>query len=140
MPERPVIVDTGPLVAFLVAEDAYHDWIVEQFKLLRAPLLTCESVFTEAVFLLSRYYQAIPRLFELIEQQSLVIDFSISNEIRALRSLMAKYRDLPMSLADACLVRMAEIHSKAVVLTLDTHFNIYRRNGRMPIEVISPQE
>jgi predicted nucleic acid-binding protein len=136
VPERLVIADTGPLVAFLLEAEPRHDWVVEQFKLLRAPFLTCEPVFTEAAHFLSRTHEGIPKLFELLRQDLLLIDFSVANEAQALRSLMAKYQDLPMSLADACLVRMAEIHPTAAVFTLDHHFRVYRKNGRMPIDLV----
>jgi uncharacterized protein len=138
VPERFVIVDTGPLVAFLLEAESRHDWVAEQFRLLPAPFLTCEPVFTEAAYFLSRTHFGMEKLFALLEQGLLRIDFAILNEARALKSLTTKYQDLPMSLADACLVRMAEMNPKAVLFTLDEHFKIYRKNGRMPIEVILP--
>jgi hypothetical protein len=51
---------------------------------------------------------------------------------------MRKYRDLPATLADACLVRMSEVHVDSVVFTLDRYFRVYRRNGRQAIPLISP--
>ena len=140
MAERPVIADTGPLVAFLVKREPRHMWTVEQFKSLPAPLLTCEPVLTEAFYLLSRVPDGPELLFDLLRQGLLTLEFRLAKEAEALEGLIRKYRDIPMSLADACLVRMAEIHPNAAIFTLDRHFRIYRKHGRQPIEVIAPEE
>jgi predicted nucleic acid-binding protein len=65
-------------------------------------------------------------------------DFRVASEIDALRGLMKKFRDVPMSLADACLVRMTELDQQSVVLTLDSNFRVYRRNRRQVVPTISP--
>lgn len=52
---------------------------------------------------------------------------------------MKKYADTPMSFADACLVRMAELDDDAVVVTLDSDFTVYRKNGDQPIPLVTPQ-
>ncbi len=140
MPERPVIADTGPLVAFLVEREPRHAWAVEQFKSLPAPFLTCEPVLTETFHFLSRTHDGTQRFFDFLSRDLLVVDFTLSANLKSLGKLIRKYRDLPMSLADACLVRMAEIHPTAVVLTLDQHFNIYRKQTRQPIAAMMPAE
>jgi uncharacterized protein len=66
------------------------------------------------------------------------LDFLLSSEFDAVRKLMAKYASVPMSLADACLVRMTELHTRAAVVTLDGDFRVYRRNGRHVVHVIMP--
>jgi predicted nucleic acid-binding protein len=136
--ERPVISDTGPLVAFLIEREPRHRWAVEQFKSLPAPFFTCEPVLTEAFHLLGHARGGIDRCFDLITRGLLVVDFALIREARALQGLIRKYQDLPMSLADACLVRMAEIRPTARVLTLDRHFGIYRKHGRQPISAVMP--
>ncbi len=78
------------------------------------------------------------KLLKLIEGGYLKIEFNLSNEISAVRNLMDKYSDLPMSLADACLVRMSEIHGDAAVFTVDSDFLVYRKHGRRKIPLISP--
>ena len=65
-------------------------------------------------------------------------DFDLHAEYRAVRDLMRRYRELPMSFADACLVRMAEIHSDGVVWTLDRDFHVYRRHRRQTIPLVTP--
>ena len=140
MPERPIIIDTGPLVAFLMGSESRHDWAVEQFKSLPAPFLTCEPVLTEAYHLLSRVREGPRQFFQLLTRGVVKVDFALMAEAGALERLIRKYQDLPMSLADACLVRLAERHPSAMVLTLDRHFSIYRKHGRQPIVAIMPQE
>lgn len=140
MPERPVIADTGPLVAYLVEREPRHDWAVEQFRSSPSPLLTCEPVLTEAFFLLRHTRNGAGRFFDLLDCGTLRIDFDLIAEARALHGLIRKYQDLPMSLADACLVRMAEILPTAVILTLDSHFAIYRKHGRQPLNVEMPRD
>jgi len=130
VPEARVIIDTGPLVAFLVREETHHPWVAEQFQRLAAPFLTCEAVLTEAFFLVRKLPRGTARFFALIKSGVLEIDFSILAEGTALEKLVQRYANVPMSLADACLVRLAKLHSQAVVFTLDRDFQVYRRDGR----------
>lgn len=135
-----VIVDAGPLVALLVESDSHHKWAVAQMARLPAPFLTCDAVLSEAFFLTSRVPHGPERLFDVLESGLLVSDFPILREQTALRRLIQKYRDLPMSLADVCLVRMSELHPRASVFTVDSDFLIYRKNGRQTIPVIMPPQ
>ncbi|MGH7899409.1 MAG: type II toxin-antitoxin system VapC family toxin [Candidatus Binatia bacterium] len=137
MAKGEIIVDTGPLVAFLVASDAHHAWARERFQELPPPFLTCEPVLTETVHLISRLPGGTQRFFELVASGLLVVAFELMTEREALRKLVRKYADLPMSLADACLVRMAEIR-EATIFTVDSQFRIYRRHGRRQIAAILP--
>ncbi len=133
-----VIVDAGPPAAFLVESDSHHEWGVAQMARLPAPFLTCDAVLSEAFFLTRRVPHGPERFFDLLESGLLVSDFPILREQPVLRRLIHKYRDLPMSVADACLVRMAELHPRAAVFTVDSDFLIYRKDGRQPIPVIMP--
>ena len=133
-----VLIDTGPLVTFLAAGAAHHGWVCAQWKRLHPPLLTCESVLTEAAFLLKGEGVDTDPLFALLERGVLRMGLEIEDQLPDLRTLMRRYRDRPMSLADACLVRMAELHPNAVVFTLDNDFRIYRRHGNKVIPVLMP--
>ena len=75
---------------------------------------------------------------ELIQNGALRVAFQLSEHLGALRKFLQKYRDTPMSLADACIVRMAEIHDRHVVLTLDSDFLVYRKHGRASLTLMSP--
>lgn len=140
MPEAAVIVDTGPLVAFLVKEDAHHAWVVEQFKVLPAPFKTCEAVLTETFFLVSRLPHGACRYCELLESGLVVTAFDLFGERTAVGELVRKYANVPMALADACLVRMAEKNQGSAVLTLDADFRIYRTRGRRQVPCIMPDD
>jgi uncharacterized protein len=133
-----VIVDTGPLVAYFDRAERHHKWVAERIEEIEAPLLVCEPVLTETTYLLSRYPGAQDALFELIRNGALRISFQIEEHIESLRKLLQKYRNTPMSLADACVVRMAEINDRHAVLTLDSDFLIYRKHGRHPLTLIHP--
>jgi uncharacterized protein len=132
------IVDTGPLVAFFDRSDRHHHWAVESVNEIDAPLLVCEPVLTETMYLLAPYGKAQDALLALLQNSALVVAFRIEEHVVNLRSLTQKYRDRPMSLADACIVRMAEIYSRHAVLTLDSDFSIYRKHGRLPLALIRP--
>lgn len=137
MRER-VLVDTGPLVSFLVRTAEHHDWACEQWQRYAPPLLTCEPVLAEAAHLLRREQQDIEPLLELVELGILEVSFCIKQELPALKQLLRRYRNLPMSLADACLVRLSELSGQCVVMTIDSDFQIYRRFSRQQIPVLMP--
>jgi predicted nucleic acid-binding protein len=132
------IADTGPLVAFFDRAENHHRWAAERVEELEAPLLVCEPVLAETMYLLARYSRAQDALFDLLENGALSVAFRIEEHVGALRKLLQKYRDTPMSLADACVVRMAEIHERHAVLTLDSDFSVYRKHGRVPLTLIHP--
>lgn len=132
------IVDAGPLVAFFDRAERHHQWVTARIEALEAPLLVCEPVLTEAMYLLARHAKAQQALFELLQNGALKIAFQIEDHISALHRLLQKYSDTPMSLADACVVRMAEIHDRHDVLTLDSDFSIYRKHGRVALSLICP--
>jgi predicted nucleic acid-binding protein len=95
-------------------------------------------VLTEAAFLLAREGRDAGAIFELLDRKVIRIALSIQEEQADLRALMNRYRNRPMSLADACLVRLSEIHSSGEVFTLDSDFRIYRRHGNRVIPVRMP--
>jgi predicted nucleic acid-binding protein len=134
------IADTGPLVAFLDRAERHHAWAAARIGELQAPLLVCEPVLTEAMYLLAGLPRAQDALFRLIENGAINLAFRVDQHVLALRRLHEKYRDRPMSLADACVVRMSEIHDRHAVFTLDSDFSVYRRHGQSPIPLIHPAE
>lgn len=133
-----LILDTGPLVALLNRRDKHHGWAAEQWSLAAPPLLTCEAVIAEACFLVQPFAGAQTAVLNLIARDVLDLSFQLAAESTAISRLLNKYRNVPMSLADACLVRMAELHADGVVLTLDSDFSIYRKNGRQVIPATTP--
>ncbi|MGD8210210.1 MAG: PIN domain-containing protein [Desulfobacterales bacterium] len=136
--KRGVLIDTGPLVAFLNRRDRFHDWAAAQWNQIAAPMLTCEAVVSESCFLLSGIKSGSDRVMQLIQRKILKISFHLEEHIDPVKKLLLKYQSVPMSLADACMVRMSELHSNSSVFTLDSDFNLYRKNGRQVIPSIMP--
>lgn len=136
--DDPVVLDTGPLVAFLDRTDPFHLWATEQLHGLRPPFLTCEAVISESLFLLQGRPEGVSTLLEYLREDLLKLAFDLDDHLTAVSHLLVKYQNIPMSLADACLVRMSELHDRSRVFTLDTDFKIYRRNGRQAIPLIFP--
>src|SRR5438874_13133603 len=138
MAEADLLCDTGPLVAFFNRADQYHPWVREQFDRIFQPLMTCEAVLSEAIFLLQSDSLSVEPIFEAIARGKLIASFRAEAHWPDLRRLIHKYRNLPASLADACLVRMTEIFLNSQLLTTDRHFRIYRRHGREMIPLLAP--
>lgn len=133
-----VIVDTGPIVALLNRRDRYHAWVRQIFDTIEPPIFTCEAVASEACFLLGRFTRGPEAVLELLAKEVLKIDFQVRAELDPLRALMQRFASVPMSLADACLVRMTELDAESVIVTLDSDFRVYRRNRRHVIPTIMP--
>lgn len=134
-----LLLDTGPLVAWLDADDQWHQVAVDLARDLHPPFVTCESVLTEACFLLQRLPRAIDQLSRWISSDYIQVSFHLSAESPEVFRLMKKYHELPMSLADACLVRMIETGAGSKVFTFDSHFRIYRHRGRYKIPLLIPE-
>jgi predicted nucleic acid-binding protein len=136
---RPrAIADAGALVALIERSEPDHEWASDQAKRILAPMLTCESALSEACFLLRSTEGGIESLWAMLVGGGLQLAFSLPAEMEPVRRLMMKYRDVGISLADACLVRMAELHPAHLVFTLDHHFRIYRRHRRRMLALLIP--
>jgi len=137
---RRVLLDTGPLVALLNGRDKHHDWAKLQWSQTTPPFLTCEPVLSEACFLLRAMPGGNEAIMELLRRHVVEVAFHLEDHVDAVARLTRKYASVPMSLADGCLVRMAELFSESTILTLDLDFRIYRKNGRHIVPVIMPEE
>jgi uncharacterized protein len=131
-----VLVDTSFLVAFLSHRDANHSWATAQASNSRLPWKTCEPVLSETFYTLGSL--SAPPLIDLLRRRALVCAFQIAENVEEVLNLLHKYSDVPMSLADACLVRMSEILADPVVFTADADFKIYRRHGRRIVPCAMP--
>jgi predicted nucleic acid-binding protein len=100
--------------------------------------LTCEAVLSECFYLLEKVFDGRARLSALLERGVLRVEFALPDHLMHVLKLIHRYRDTPMSLADACLVRMSELHADAMVWTTDHDFEVYRRNGRQKIPLLAP--
>ncbi len=133
---KNVLVDAGFLVALLGRRDFHHAWAVAQVPRYAPPWKTCDAVLSEAFHLLG--VGGLSALREFLRRRRLVIDFELDENLERVLALMHKYTNVPMSLADACLVRMTETYADPVLLTTDTDFHIYRRHSRQVVPCIMP--
>lgn len=135
---RRYIIDTGPIVALLSERDSHHGWAKAALSTVKPPALTCEAVIAEAWHLLRGTGKGQSSLLELLSTGAIDVPFVLTEELATVRRLLLRYADRPMSLADACLVRMSELFDDAAVITLDRDFAVYRRLGRKTIPLLAP--
>ena len=133
---RSVIVDSGFLVALVRRDDAHHPWAFELSGRFAAPWHTCEAVLSETFFVAGAVVRQ--KVADLLTRRLIVSDFSLVAEQECVLTLMDKYASVPMSLADACLVRMTEILPDPVLLTTDADFRVYRRHSRQVVPCLMP--
>lgn len=134
---RGVLVDAGPLVALLDRADPEHDACVAALQSLRDPLITVWPAFTEAMYLLRGSWLAQKALWSRLETDALALASLDAGDAPRMRELMEKYRDMPMDLADAALVRVAERDALLRIFTLDrTHFSVYRPGRRKRFSIV----
>lgn len=131
-----VVVDASFLVTLLSRREANHRWATNQALSSPPPWKTCEAVLSEAFYILGPY--GATSLADLLRRRALVCGFQLGDHVEPVLGLMQKYADVPMSLADACLVRMTEILADPLLLTTDSDFRIYRRHSRQTIPCILP--
>ena len=134
---RNVLVDAGFVVALVSSRDALHQWAVTQASEFAPPWSTCEAVLSEAFHLLGA--RGAHSLGTLLRRRALLVTFELGENLQPVLRLIEKYRDVPMSLADACLVRMSEILADPVILTTDGDFRIYRRHSRQTVPSVMPE-
>jgi uncharacterized protein len=137
---KQAIVDTGPLVAFMDRGEPFHEWSVAQLEQVRGSLVTCEAVIAETDYIIRSRGGSPLGLYDRVADGTLDVSFSLSREVRAVAKLLQRFADQEMQLADACLVRLSELHVDCVVLTTDVRdFSIYRRFERQRIPFLAPQ-
>ena len=123
---KPVLLDTGVIVALLDRDEKHHDACVSAVRDLAAPLVTCEAVIAESCYLLRSLRGAADRVLENVERGAFAIPVHLDTSARSVRALMKRYATVPMSLADACLVHLADTLGTGRMLTLDGDFAVYR--------------
>ena len=133
-----IFIDTGPIVAFLNKNDQYHSFVVQEMRNYPPPFITCEAVITESFFLMSKLPNGVGKLIELLETEHILINTVYRDYLSSVHQLIQNYSNVPMSLADACLVQMAGEVTNASVFSLDSDFQIYRLPDGSSISLISP--
>jgi predicted nucleic acid-binding protein len=133
-----VLLDTGPWVALLCRNDSQHRWASGQFSTLTNAPLTCEAVVSETCFLLARNGFDPSYPLKMIEDGLIRVSFTLADQVADVRALFERYDNVPASFADACLIRMAEVHTSSKVLTLDRDFSIYKKSRKRAVPLIAP--
>ncbi|HEX9707182.1 MAG TPA: PIN domain-containing protein [Steroidobacteraceae bacterium] len=131
-----VIVDSGFVIALLRRRDTHREWAASQASQFPPPWHTCEAALSEAFHLLKPHTTL--QLSALLRRHAVLSSFVFAREQEPVLALMQKYADVPMSLADACLVRMSETHPDPIVLTTDADFRAYRRHSRQVVPCALP--
>ena len=133
---RNVLADAGFVVALLSSRDNHHEWAMMQASEYPPPWSTCEAVLSEAFHLLGE--RGATNLGALLRRRALLVTFELAENVEPVVRLVEKYADVPMSLADACLVRMTETFADPIVLTTDEDFRVYRRHNRQVVPCVTP--
>lgn len=126
-----ILVDAGPLVAIVDADDQYHAECVAALGGLSEGLATVWPPLVEAMFILADLPKARRSLWEMLERGAVrLLPLDVTDAAR-MRELMEKYADRAMDLADAALIRVAEREGIGKIFTVDrTDFSVYRINNR----------
>lgn len=133
-----LLLDTGPWVALMSRNDTHHQWAIKQFRVFQPPFLSCEAVVAETCFLLKRSGFDPSLALQFIERGVVQVPFVLQEQIGSVSSLFKRYENVPASLADAALIRLAEMTDSPLLLTTDSDFRIYRRHGRQTIPLVTP--
>lgn len=131
-----VLIDTGPLVAFFNRSDNWHDWAKKTMFEMQPPLITCEAVLSETLFLVKNNPAVVRALNSMIQEHIISVEPALSNAGNHVLDSVLKYSDLPGSLADLSLVYLYELQPKAFILTLDSDFHIYRDSKNRALRLI----
>ena len=125
-----ILVDAGPLVALIDADDRHHERCVETLAAIREPIGTVWPAITEAMYLLSDVPKGQTGVWQLLERGAVQLLALGREDIPRMRRLMEKYAGLPMDLVDAALVHVADRDGLRTVFTLDRRdFGVYRLPG-----------
>ncbi len=133
---KPVLLDTGVIAALLDRSEKNHQRCIRAVENLAQPLATCEAVIAESCYLLREVAGAPEAILENVERGTFRVPFSIQRSAVFVRRLIRKYRDRPIDLADACLIRLAEELDSGEILTLDSDFTFYRWKKNKPFQLL----
>jgi uncharacterized protein len=133
---KPVLLDTGVIVALLDRSERFHQACATAIRELETPIITCEAVIAESCFLLRNLQGAPEAVIENVAAGIFQLPFQLSQEAVGVKQILRKYRDRKIDLADACLIRLADEFETADILTLDKDFAIYRWGRSKPFRIL----
>lgn len=137
---KPILLDSGVIVALLDRGDQFHAPCAEAAQSLEAPLITCEAVIAESCHLLRRVPGAREAVLRNVAEGIFHIPFQLSQQAAAVEAMLRKYRDRGMDLADACLVALANEYHTGTILTLDRDFYTYRWGRNKPFHLLPARD
>lgn len=135
---KPVLADTGFLVAIYDKRERYHVACARVCESLDGPLVTCEPVLAETLHLLRSVQGAADNILASVAEGIVEIPFKLSESAAQVQKIMKKYRDIPADFADACLIHMADELDTGDVLTLDSDFRHYRWRRNRTFQLLIP--
>ena len=135
---KPVLLDTGVIVALLDRSERYHPQCVEVLEAVGAPLVTCEAVIAESCYLLRRLPGAAEAIVANVTAGVFQIAFQLSRSAPRIQKLLRKYRGRQIDFADACLIDLATELRTGEILTLDGDFRVYRWGANEPFDLLIP--
>ena len=133
---KPVLLDTGVIVALLDRSERFHEACAEAIRELESPLITCEAVIAESCYLLRNLTGAAEAIIENVAAGIFQIPFQLSGEAAGVKQVLRKYRDRRIDLADACLIRLADEFETGDILTMDRDFAVYRWSRNKPFRIL----
>ena len=133
---KATLLDTGVVVALLDRDERHHLQCVEVLSDIIGPLVTCEAVIAEACYLLRRIHGAPEAVIKNVANGVFQLPVHLVDRAASIEKLLKKYRDVPMDLADACLVDLADQTDTGQILTLDSDFKIYRWRSRRNFDLM----
>jgi predicted nucleic acid-binding protein len=133
---KPVLLDTGVIVALLDRSEQFHDACAGAIQELESPLITCEAVIAESCYLLRNLAGAAEAVIENVSAGIFQIPLQLSAEAVGVKQILRKYRDRKIDLADACLMRLADDFETGDILTLDGDFGVYRWGRKKPFRIL----
>lgn len=136
---KPVLLDTGVIVALLDSSERWHRACAGAVRDLKSPLITCEAVIAESCYLVRNLPRASEAVIDNVAAGIFQIPFQLSRESDGVKHVLRKYRDRKIDLADACLIRLADEFGTAEILTLDQDFLIYRWGKNKPFRMLPNQ-
>jgi uncharacterized protein len=137
---KPVLLDTGFIVALLDRSENFHKACARTVREVEAPLVTCEAVITESCYLLRNLSGASEAVVENMAAGIFQVPFQLSRDTAGVKQVLRKYKDRKIDLADACLIRLADQVGTGDILTLDQNFTIYRWGRNKPFRVLPSTE
>jgi predicted nucleic acid-binding protein len=133
---KPVLIDTGVIVAILDRSEKQHSTCIETVHRVAAPLVTCEAVITESCYLLRGLRGASEAVMQNVVAGIFQIPFQVSSSANEVRRILKKYQDRRIDMADACLIHMAQEYDTSDILTLDSDFHFYRWGKNKPFRIM----